>query len=248
MKKPLASADGATIDVDALWKSMNIDETPTVSPASHENTLRNSQVVVNGKPVSPKTKAPSKNIVSDSSRSEDMVTIESPYVFAGVTSIRKKLVPKNSPEALAYHEALHEQPLVTSTHAPLRRPLKRPSRFEPNPLGIIKGIPASANKGPKLKVVDKSKLDWQDHVSNTQGLNKGLPFAATVSSTNSSKAPKLNVVEKSKLDWAGYVDQEGLRDELTTAEKAKDGYMSRSEFLGRVEANREDELRNARLK
>ena len=254
-KKPLASADGATIDVDALWKSMNIDQTTAIRLTPLDNTPRESgvvQVTANGELLSTREKSTSSNIVCNPSQSEEMITIESPYIFAGVTSIRKKLVRKKSPEALAYLESLHKQPLATTTttttHPPLRRQLKRPSRFEPNPLGIIRGLPASANKGPKLRVVDKSKLDWQDQMQNTPGLAKGLPFATSALPTNSNKAPKLNVVEKSKLDWAGYVDQEGIQDELKTAEKAKDGYISRTEFLGRVEANREGELRNVRLK
>ena len=139
--------------------------------------------------------------------SEDMITIKRTYVFAGETITEEKAVPKSSAEARLYLQNQQKSPSAPLNHPPLRRPLKRKSRFEPNPEGIVKGLPANANRGPKL-----------------------------------------NVVEKSKLDWAGYVDKEGMQDELKNAEKAKDGYLSRTDFLGRVEAKREDELRNARSK
>ena len=143
----------------------------------------------------------------DSSRPEDMITINRTYVFAGETITEEKSVAKSSAEARLYLQTQQVPPAATPSHPPLRRPLKRKSRFEPNPEGIVKGLPASANKGPKL-----------------------------------------NVVEKSKLDWAGYVDKEGMQDELKVAEKAKDGYLSRTDFLGRMEAKREDELKNAKSK
>lgn len=150
-----------------------------------------------GAPIQPPTSVPS----------EDMITIKRTYVFAGETITEEKAVPKTSAEAQLYLQNQQDLSSGPPIHPPLRRPLKRKSRFEPNPEGIVKGLPASANKGPKL-----------------------------------------NVVEKSKLDWAGYVDKEGMQDELKNAEKAKDGYLSRTDFLGRVEAKREDELRNVRSK
>lgn len=54
-----------------------------------------------------------------------------------------------------------------------------------------------------------------------------------------SPAPKLNTIEKSKMDWAGYVDREGIKEELDGAGKAKEGYLGRMDFLGRVDEMRE---------
>lgn len=61
-----------------------------------------------------------------------------------------------------------------------------------------------------------------------------------------SKGPKLNTIEKSKLDWASHIDKEGLKEELDVAEKAKGGYLGRMDFLGRSEAKREEDLKNAK--
>ncbi|KAK5047722.1 hypothetical protein LTR84_006387 [Exophiala bonariae] len=62
------------------------------------------------------------------------------------------------------------------------------------------------------------------------------------------KGPKLNVVEKSKMDWAVHVDSEGLKDELETHGKSKEGYLNRMDFLRDVEQRKESEARDARLK
>jgi hypothetical protein len=47
-----------------------------------------------------------------------------------------------------------------------------------------------------------------------------------------NKAAKLNVLEKSRLDWAGFVDKEGIQDDLKQFNK--DGYIERQEFLKRT--------------
>ena len=46
------------------------------------------------------------------------------------------------------------------------------------------------------------------------------------------KPAKLNVLEKSRLDWAGFVDKEGINDDLKRFNK--DGYVERQEFLKRT--------------
>lgn len=140
---------------------------------------------------------------------EDSIVIKRTYVFAGETITEEKTVPKSSAEARLYlqSQAAPASPISPIGGKPLRRPKKRPSMFEPNPEGIVKGLAPTPSKGPKL-----------------------------------------NVVEKSKLDWASHVDKEGLKDELDVAEKAKDGYMGRMDFLGRSEAKREEERKNAKKK
>ena len=140
---------------------------------------------------------------------EETIVIKRTYKFAGETITEEKVVPKSSAEARLYlqSQATPPSPVSSVGGKPLRRPKKRPSMFEPNPDGIVKGLTSMPNTGPKL-----------------------------------------NTIEKSKLDWASHVDKEGLKEELDTAEKAKGGYMGRMEFLGRSEAKREEELKNARGK
>ncbi|KAF8477242.1 bucentaur or craniofacial development-domain-containing protein [Kalaharituber pfeilii] len=61
----------------------------------------------------------------------------------------------------------------------------------------------------------------------------------------SKKPNKLNTLEKSKLDWAGFVDQEGIKEDLERAGKGG-GYLDRQAFLGRVEERREGVWREGR--
>ena len=217
-KKPLASATGATVDVDALWKSLNSGSTKseTTSAQTREDSAASGKVDTPAKERHSNTADPSiQNTTGEGvppqipakAVPEDMITIKRTYVFAGETITEEKLVPKTSAEARLYLQS-QQQPsspsTPNSTSKPLRRPKKRVSQFEPNPNGIVKGL--------------------------------------------APQGPKLNTIEKSKLDWAGYVDKEGIKEELDVAEKAKEGYLGRMDFLGRVEAKREDERKNAKMK
>lgn len=77
---------------------------------------------------------------------------------------------------------------------------------------------------------------------SSEGLGQGF----SPSNTNKGKGHKLNTIEKSKLDWAGYVDQQGMKEELDGAEKSKDGYLGKRDFLERVVAKRDDEILSAK--
>lgn len=148
--------------------------------------------------------------------SEEMVTIQTQYEFAGKTEWQTKIVPKSSREAQRYL-----QTRIQSTAPQLFTPLRRISKWDPNPEGIVNDLPAWP--GRRSKATEIGKSDWP-------------------------KAQKLNVVDKSKLDWKAHVAKEGHQDELEKAAKAKDAYLSKADFLGQVEVNRQEELRNARKK
>ena len=223
-KKPLANTTGSTLDVDALWKSMNsgsvkkpsTPSTPITSedvdrqstPASKEaNPTSTTEHAGNGVATNASTEQGTSN------NAEEMITIKRTYVFAGDTITEEKVVPKSSAEAKLYlssqaRDGQNGSAASQTSKPPLRRPKKRASLFEPNPAGTVKGLDAkSSNKGPKL-----------------------------------------NTIEKSKMDWAGFVDKEGIKDDLDTHGKGKEGYLGRMDFLGRSEAKREEELNNARRK
>lgn len=229
-RKPLASAESATVDVDALWRgmtsvqrrdgadrkeAMRTGEDGDVDTAKAGHGQKNGAVVGHGTEIGQihATPAPTTSN-APSAAAEETITIKRTYVFAGETITEEKQVAKTSAEARLYLRSQQEANVSPSaapmTKPPLRRPKKRTSIFEPNPEGTVKGLTptgASANKGPKL-----------------------------------------NTIEKSKLDWAGFVDQEGIQEELDGAGKAKEGYLARMDFLGRVEAKREEEAKEARRK
>jgi len=61
-----------------------------------------------------------------------------------------------------------------------------------------------------------------------------------------NKTKKINTLEKSRLDWLGFVDKEGIKEDLSKHNKA--GYLDRQDFLNRVDSKRETELRQQRAK
>ncbi|KAJ6191474.1 hypothetical protein N7519_001495 [Penicillium mononematosum] len=150
---------------------------------------------------------------------DQMIKIKRTYKFAGEWITEEKVVPKHSAEAKAFLssgdnvEYTDEDAAAKATRN-LRRPLRKISRFDPNPTGTI-------------------KKSWEKQL---------------VTDNKDPRGPKINTVEKSRLDWASYVDSAGIKDELRTHSKAKEGYIGRMDFLGRMEEKREEERRAARLK
>lgn len=168
--------------------------------------------------------------------SADMITIKRTYNFAGETTTEEKLVPRESAEARLYLSSKPDNvpksptPDSSITASPVRRPLRRPSRFDdPNP------APTSL-----LQTTASIKSHLAPTAVNTAGMSAVQRKLA--------QGQKLNTVEKSKLDWAGYVDKEKLKDELDMADKAKGSYLDRMDFLGRSEQARDDVLREGRRK
>ncbi|KKP05534.1 SWR1-complex protein 5 [Trichoderma harzianum] len=146
-----------------------------------------------------------------------MIRIKRTYNFAGRVHTEEKLVARDSAEAKLYLASQGEDALPDSL--PIKRLTKKAFRsaFEP----IAEGM------------------------TNRSDLNLGL--AARMKAANEAQAKKLNTVEKSRMDWAGFVDKEGIKDELALAGKSKDSYASRQDFLARSEAMREGEARKARV-
>ncbi|KAJ5673644.1 hypothetical protein N7507_002771 [Penicillium longicatenatum] len=217
-RKPLAKIDGATIDVDALWEQMNAPGTelglrPDQMKHDSEPTPEIDHVNAHMKGHAPKPENDSRH-----AHSEEMIKIKRTYEFAGEMITEEKMVPKNSAEAKAFlssGQTVENAEDVAAPNPNLRRPLRKISRFDPNPTGTI-------------------KKSWEKQILEAGDQN--------------ASGPKINTVEKSRLDWAQYVDQAGISDELRVHSKAKEGYMGRMDFLGRTEARRDEEARQARMK
>ncbi|GFF36265.1 SWR1-complex protein 5 [Aspergillus udagawae] len=225
-RKPLAKIDGATVDVDAIWAQMN---TSDFGAGNLSSQTQEDATPVNDE--SKGTDTAEKQAPSPDSKpqyTEEMVKIKRTYKFAGEVITEEKIVPKDSAEAklfLANGESAETVTDADVEHAAnakdalkLRRPLRKISRFDPNPTGTI-------------------KKSWEKQLT-----------AEITGQTENLSGPKINTVEKSRLDWAAYVDQAGIKDELKVHSKAKEGFLGRMDFLDRVVAKREEERRNARLK
>jgi len=73
--------------------------------------------------------------------------------------------------------------------------------------------------------------------------------AAAASKSKAATAPaKINTLEKSRLDWAGFVDKEGIGDDLKKWNKGDKGYLDRQAFLGRVDENKDKQWKEGQRK
>lgn len=60
------------------------------------------------------------------------------------------------------------------------------------------------------------------------------------------KGPRMiSTVDKSSMDWTNFKEQEGLEDTLAVA--AKEGYLTRQEFLTRCDVRAFEQERDVRL-
>lgn len=169
---------------------------------------------------------------------EEMITIERHIEYAGEVTTVTETVPKASKAAQQYLRDKAEDTNRTTSATKsgitkLQRPLKRPSQFEPNPLGTIKSLPP--NLLHHLRTRTPSRQDV-------------LIIAERAEAEKKKRAEKMTTVQKSALDWRGYVAQEGLKGELDEYGKSNQGYLAREEFLGRADGMREEAARSARLK
>jgi hypothetical protein len=237
--RKLQGTEGATVDVDKLWTEMMSGSLasvgkPSVSPGVGTPGSAVRAETPEGAESKEHAAAASKlapSTAKDGADGDEYITIKRTFRFAGETQTETKRVLRSSAEARLY---LAENPEAADGSAtpeeepsgPKRRPTKlaRRSIFEPIP-------PAGFPVRPDLNL--------------GVGIMRERLQASVLS--NQEKGRKLNTVEKSKMDWAGFVDKEGIREELEKAGKSKDSYIDRRGFLDRVEQKKDEEARAARL-
>jgi len=63
-----------------------------------------------------------------------------------------------------------------------------------------------------------------------------------------TKKKKMGCLDKSSMDWKKFVDKEGLKEDLETHNKGKDGYVNKQTFLEEVDLRRFEKEKEAREK
>ncbi|KZL85441.1 bucentaur or craniofacial development [Colletotrichum incanum] len=221
-RKAAAASGPVTVDVDAIWAQMLAGQAAT-PPAGEEKIAEEVEPLVSKQPgAEADAQKPDEAQGGDPS---EMIRIKRTYNFAGKVHTEEKLVARSSAEAKLYLASLGKD-------AP--------------PDGVVAD---AENEEPKrvLKKAFRSAFEPIIEVVNQRSdLNLGMTVRIKAREKE-AQAKKLNTVEKSKMDWAGFVDKEGLKDELELAGRAKGSYAERQDFLARSEAKREEEARRARL-
>lgn len=227
-RRPLARTEGATVDVEALWAQMMSAPLRPVQPAPVQE-------------VSTQDTAPAVTHTTEAPVDEELLTITKTFVFAGQNTTEEKQVPRSALEkytadgwipTTAVKPAEAKEATPKDGASQVRRPPKRPSRFDPNPTGYVRAL------------APEHQLTWP---RKTTVPTAPPPETITDGLKKPEKATKLNVVDKSRMDWTGFVDKEGIAAELQEHGKSKDNYMSRRDFLAGVEARREEEGRKGRV-
>jgi len=226
-RRPLARTDGATVDVDALWAQM------TAAPLAPIT-------VEVGKPSEPTPAFPTKPPAEE----EDLIPISKTFSFAGQDTTEQKSIPRShlekyTADGWTLSSTTNPPTLTASLDRPkantsrTRRPLRRPSRFDPNPSAFVRALaPEYQLSWPRTTTLARAH-----EMPPPEPTNKGK-----------EKATKLNVVDKSRMDWTGFVETEGIAEELDTHGKTKEAYLGRMEFLAGVEARREEGRLNLKAK
>ncbi|KAF3059263.1 SWR1-complex protein 5 [Daldinia childiae] len=221
-KKSRTATGPVTIDVDDIWAKMTA--APLIPSKADIETETETPKPVQEQGSDGQSKGTKDRSQADKLDGEglaSMIKIKRTYNFAGKVHVEEKLVPRDSAEAklyLASQDPTSVEDVEAEDSQPRRKPRKAfRSIFEP----VIEGL--------------------------TQRADLNLGMDARLQLREQAKAKKLNVVEKSRMDWAGFVDKEGIKDELELAGKSKESYVNRQDFLARVAANRDEEARRARV-
>ena len=198
----LASVKGSTIDVNKLWEDMNkanlIQEIHDQPQPSYAGDGKSSK------------EGTANSINQDSADKEnepglvEMITIRRTYKFAGEVHSEEKTVSKSSAEARLWLAQQSSRPQARDAERRVvHRPLRKVSRFDPNVnnLDSFKGGWTATGKkglaGPKLNVVEKSKMDWASHV-DAQGLKEELDDHARAKEGYLNRMDFLRDVEQRK--------------------------------------------------
>lgn len=220
-RKIQVTSGPVTVDVDAIWARMTSGPVGASPSKAQDKSGARDQVTLDSSPA--RAAAQPVAISQPEKEASDTVRIKRTYNFAGRVHTEEKVVARDSAEARLYLASLGEnaEPDAETNTSPKRMPRRAfRSVFEP----------------------------ITDQLHTRSDLNLGMSVRIQARElAREAGAKKLNTVEKSRMDWAGYVDKEGIKDELELAGKSKASYAERQDFLARSEARREEDARRARV-
>lgn len=185
----------------------------------------------------PAKKAPSKIFSSifdnvDQPKSEDDEKSKSviipPSIFSSI--FEKK---SNEPE-LSKADEKSEEKLVDDSKITITQVFD----FAGEAVEVTKEVSKDSKEGQKfLKAQEDQKAAASSgEASGTQKRPAG--GLSSIMGVLSNKKAKLGTLDKSKMDWNQFIEQEGIKEELQTHNKGKDGYVEKQMFLERADLRR----------
>ena len=90
---------------------------------------------------------------------------------------------------------------------------------------LLRRITKEVDKDSKeaKKFLKESDTNASSSSSSGIGVNKRPGGIASIMNVISGKKQKMGCLDKSKLDWNNFVKEEGIKEELETHNKGKDG-------------------------
>lgn len=220
-KKTLVTSEETTVDIDAIWARMNASKTTSALSALGRANKNEEKIAEKASEASPS---------KDQTRETTSVAANAQGVAPAEASIAEDMILIKRTYEFA-GETVAEEKQVPKSSAEARLYLAAVAAQQ-NP------TTSTPNKKPPLRRPKKRTSMFEPPPDDSPLSTAG----------SKGKGTKLNTIEKSKLDWAGYVDKEGIKDELEGAEKAKDGYLGRMDFLDKMSAKREGDISTLKKK
>ncbi|KAH3676537.1 hypothetical protein WICMUC_001978 [Wickerhamomyces mucosus] len=207
---------------DKLGKQFNIN-TLTLQTNTNINELWESLKSISNQRL--KIKYSSNNIISSNNNSnqlnsKNLIKIKRSYEYAGEIITEEKWVNRDSAEAKAYINGLQ------------------------NPLDLETNNSNNDNNDNNDNDNDNKNPNVNERGEKLRRIKKRKPLLEGI--INGSIKPKFNTLEKSRVDFAKFVDKEGINDELI--HHNKDGYLSKQDFLSRVEFHKDQTIKEIRKK
>ena len=112
---------------------------------------------------------------------------------------------------------------------------------------ITKSVDRDSKEGKKFL---KQETETNFGISNKKDIitKRNASGLNSIMGVISGKKPKLGCLDKSKMDWNKYVEEEGIKEELQTHNKGKEGYVEKQMFLERADHRRFEIEKEAREK
>merc|ERR1719341_2760300 len=145
-------------------------------------------------------------------------------------AVGEKEVVKEKPKS-RFGSLFDAPPKVEQDKKSEKSPLKCGNKVEITKVFDFAGEVVKVSKEVSADSKEAAKFLSGEASSSTTKRPGGL--AGVVGSI--TKKPKMGCLDKSKLDWNQFVQENNIREELSTHNKGKDGYVEKLEFLERAD-------------